>query len=132
MLQIFCFFHARSFYLYLIQICLCKNLWIYPTKFWKTYCVSTFCLSKESKKILTFAPPFYSFQNLIVHQVVLTLARDATIVEKQLHTTIRVLNKQYPRPLPSEIIYMVSNFYLPSTWKKTLHLMYYISHFLEL
>jgi hypothetical protein len=41
-------------------------------KFNNPLCVELFCLPKDSKKILSSTPLVYSFQNSIIHQVVLT------------------------------------------------------------
>jgi hypothetical protein len=48
---------------------------VYEVVLWRfnnPHCVEGFCLLKENKKILSFAPLFYSFQNLVVHRVALT------------------------------------------------------------
>jgi hypothetical protein len=42
-------------------------------RFYNFFCVEVFLLPKESKKNYFFAPMFYSFQNLVVHWVALTM-----------------------------------------------------------
>jgi hypothetical protein len=46
-------------------------------------CAKVFCLPKENKKILSYAPLFYFFQNPIVHLVALTFGDHTMDIEFQ-------------------------------------------------
>jgi hypothetical protein len=57
-------------------------------------CVEVFCLPKESKKIFSFVPLFYFFQNLIIHQVALTFGDHTMDIESRISSSLSFLFEQ--------------------------------------
>jgi len=57
-------------------------------------CVEVFCLPKDSKKIFSFVPLFYFFQNLVVHQVALTFGDETMDIESRISSSLTFLFAQ--------------------------------------
>jgi hypothetical protein len=57
--------------------------------------VEIFCLPKESKKIFSFAPLFYFFQNPVVHWMALTFGDHIMDIESIISSSLSFIFGQY-------------------------------------